>query len=977
MRKLLMVFSLLISFQLSAQQVKKGVTGSNGVYIGFWEYKPADYNPGVKYPVIIFLHGIGERGNGTTDLGNLTNIALPRMIANGNPMRFYWNGKWETFLVLSPQLSYNYGEWQNFYVDEMIKHATTTLSGDPNRIFLTGLSLGGGGVWRYASASSANAARLAAIAPICPTCQPPYWENIAKNNLPVWAFHAIDDGVVGWPCTDNAVNAINAYNPIVKAKRTIWPDGNHWIWDRAYDPQYSWQNPNLYEWFLGQEKFNPANVKPVANAGADITISATVGSVTLNGSASSDADGAINRYVWTKVSGPWGGTITSPMNAKTTVTGLTTEGVYEFELKVADRKAETAVDRVKVTVTPGGGTTPPPTTPPPPTGTNQKPVSNAGTDITITLPANSTTLNGGGSKDPDGSIIKYEWTKTSGPAGSTLESVNSASTKLNNLTSGTYIFNLRVWDNLWEPSDDQVTVIVKSATTTTPPPPTGTNKAPVANAGADATITLPTNTVNLTGSKSSDPDGSIIKYEWRYVSGPGQSKISTPTAANTSVTNLAEGTYTFALKVWDNLWEPGEDQVVIVVNGTKVPLPPSGTNVAPVSKAGNDISLTLPVNKTILTGSGSYDPDGTIIKYEWKYVSGPAQYKIENIHTANTAISNLVQGKYTFALRIWDNLWEPHEDQIVVNVVSGTTTTPPTTVNRAPVAKAGNDLSIILPVNSVTLSGFASYDADGSIIKYEWRKVSGPAATIKNINSANTTVTGLTQGAYTFALRVWDNLWEPNEDLVVVNVAGSTTLITPPPSGNKAPVANAGSDATITLPANGYALNGAGSYDPDGTVGKYEWRKESGPAQFNISDINGVSPYVSNLVAGTYVFVLRIWDNLWEPHEDKVIITVKGSASVANTTVVSEPSASFVQQKLVVSPNPAKNIINVSMGSADLGTAVMNIYDVSGKLVKNTIANAPSGYRQQMEISSLIPGAYTLEVVGDNREKAVTRFIKQ
>ena len=60
-------------------------------------------------------------------------------------MRFTWNGKSESFIVLTPQLSKKYGNWQNFYVDESISYAIRTLKVDPDRILLTGLSLGGGG----------------------------------------------------------------------------------------------------------------------------------------------------------------------------------------------------------------------------------------------------------------------------------------------------------------------------------------------------------------------------------------------------------------------------------------------------------------------------------------------------------------------------------------------------------------------------------------------------------------------------------------------------------------------------------------------------------------------------------------------------------------------------------------------------------------------------------------------------------------
>ena len=153
---------------VKAQQVPRGLTASsNGVFIGFYEYTPTNYNanPTTKYPLIIFLHGIGERGNGTSELPNVLGQGIPKYISQGSTMTFYWNGQWETFLVLSPQLSRNYGDWQNFYVDEMLNYAKANLRIDTNRIYLTGLSLGGGGVWRYASSSLANARKFAAIAP--------------------------------------------------------------------------------------------------------------------------------------------------------------------------------------------------------------------------------------------------------------------------------------------------------------------------------------------------------------------------------------------------------------------------------------------------------------------------------------------------------------------------------------------------------------------------------------------------------------------------------------------------------------------------------------------------------------------------------------------------------------------------------------------------------------------------------------------
>ena len=1059
MRKLLVILCVFFSMVVSAQQVPNSITASNGVFIGFWEYKPADYtlNPNTKYPVIIFLHGIGEKGNGSpTDLQKIAGLALPRMIANGNPMRFYWNGKWETFIVLSPQLSHAYGDWSPFYVEEMIKHATTTLRGDPNRIFLTGLSLGGGAVFRI---GSVLASKLAGIAPVCPTCQSVNWQTIASANLPVWTFHAKDDPVASWGCSQNPVNAINSYNPLVKAKVTLWPDGNHWIWDRAYDPAYNWQSPNLYEWFLGQNKLSPANTGPVANAGSDVTIGPG-GSATINASASYDADGGIVKYIWKKVAGPGGGELSSPNNVTTNVTGMWNTGVYEYELTVCDSRAVTATDRVIVNVVTGGSTTPPP--PPPPTTTNQAPLARAGNDVTITLPTNSTTLNASGSSDADGSVIKYEWKQVTGPSSASIASVNGSSTTVNNLVQGTYTFRVTIWDDKYEPASDDVVVTVNAATTTTTnqapiaragndatisgssttlngtastdadgsilkyqwtqvsgpntasiasvngsstgvsglvqgtyyfrltiwdnkyepstddvvitvtAATTTTNQAPIARAGNDATVSGTTTTLN--GTASTDADGSIIKYQWTQVSGPNTASIASVNGSSTGVSGLVQGTYYFRLTIWDNKYEPSTDDVVITVNAVTT------GNQAPVARAGNDASITLPTNSVTLNGSGSSDADGSIIKFQWNQVSGPSTSSIASVNGSSTSVSGLVQGTYYFRLTIWDNKYEPSTDDVVIEVKAATTATPPSTSNVTPVSKAGNDLSITLPTSSVNLSGAGSYDPDGTLNAYEWRKVSGPAGgTITSAKTASTSVTGLTQGTYTFALRVWDNLWLPSSDDLITITVNAAPAPAPAPTGNSAPVSKAGNDVVLTLPTNWVTLNGSGSYDPDGSIIKYEWRKESGPASYQLTNINAANPVLSHLESGTYTFVLRIWDNQWEPSEDKVVITVNATATAATSAFsVTEGTTAIVEEPLSVSPNPAVSYIILKMVSATMGTTIVNIYDVNGRVVKQaTYSKSTALFQQQIDISTLNAGTYTAEVIINNTKKSLSKFIKQ
>jgi hypothetical protein len=211
--------------------------------------------------------------------------------------------------------------------------------------------------------------------------------------------------------------------------------------------------------------------------------------------------------------------------------------VYTFELTVTDNHGATGTDTVKVTVHPA---------PIPP-------VANAGADKIVVLPTNFIKLDGRNSSDPDGDILTFSWKKVSGPSGGTLSSPTQSVTFATNLIAGIYQFELRVTDESGLTDTDIVKVTV--------------TKPPVANAGPDQTITLPTNSVTLNGSSSFDPDGTVVKFLWSKVSGPSGSLITSPAQAVTSVKNLVEGTYQFRLIVTDNLGGSASDVVQIAVNG--------------------------------------------------------------------------------------------------------------------------------------------------------------------------------------------------------------------------------------------------------------------------------------------------------------------------------------------------------------------------------------------------------------------------
>lgn len=654
-----------------------------------------------------------------------------------------------------------------------------------------------------------------------------------------------------------------------------------------------------------------ANLAPTANAGADQSITLPVNNVTLNG-AGTDPDGSIVSYLWTKISGPATFSINNPTQAQTTITNLV-QGVYVFRLTVTDNNGATADAFVTITVN---------------IAPNQVPVANAGSDQSIILPVNTVTLSGSAT-DPDGSIVSYLWSKISGPATFTIVSPAQAQTVINNLVQGVYVFRLTATDNSGATADAFVTITVNAAP----------NLPPVASAGSDRIITLPTNSLTLTGS-GSDNDGTITAYQWNKIAGPAQFVILTPTQAQTLVNNLVQGTYQFELRVTDNQGAIGRDTVTVIVN------PAAAVNQAPVANAGNNQTITLPVNTVTLSGSGT-DADGTIASYLWTKIAGPATFTIAAPAQAQTVINNLVQGTYQFELTVTDNLGATGKDTVTITV------NPAIAVNQPPVVNAGNDISITLPVNTVNVLGSAT-DADGTIASYQWTKIAGPASfTIVFPTQPQTTINNLVEGTYQFELRATDNQGATGRDTVTITVVGAANLL---------PVANAGPDRSMTLPTNTITHTGGGT-DADGTIATYRWSYVSGPTQYTIVTPDQVQTQFSDLVEGVYEFELAVTDNRGAIDRDTVLVTVKGSGSLLKQ----------------VYPNPATDQINIKVNSANARTSlVMHIYDGRGVSVYYKVL--PVGQTiltETVDLAKMSNGIYIIEVMADGANRSTMKFVKQ
>jgi hypothetical protein len=671
--------------------------------------------------------------------------------------------------------------------------------------------------------------------------------------------------------------------------------------------------PDLGAYEYGGGTSSAVNQPPVANAGSDLNITLPTSAVTLNG-IGTDADGSIATYQWTKIAGPSQYTIASPAAAKTVLSNLA-QGVYQFELQVTDNSGASDKDTVQVTVN---------------AGANQLPVANAGNNQTITLPTNSVTLNGNNSKDPDGSISSYAWSKVSGPSQGSITNAGSVSTTATNLVQGTYIFKLTVTDNSNATGSDSVIISVNGVF----------NQPPVANAGANKTITLPANSATLDGSASSDPDGVISSYAWTKSSGPAQGTITSAASATTNVTSLVQGTYVFKLTVKDNGNATASDSVIIIVNATD--------NQAPVANAGPNQVITLPANSVTLNGSASSDADGSIVSYTWAKTAGGTA-TISNSNKSIATVSNLQAGQYTFELTVTDNRGASSRKTVRVTVVNST--------DQNPVADAGTSQVITLPVNSSTLNGSGSLDPDGTISTYTWSKISGPAqGSIASANQSIATANNLVQGVYKFKLTITDNNGNTASDSVTVTVNAAT---------NQAPVADAGINQTLPFGTSSVTLDGSKSNDPDGTIAGYRWILVSG-ASATISDSSISKPVVSNLQGGQYIFELTVTDD-------------KGATSTAQVKIIvnlisnQPPIADAGANQVVALPVNSVKLDGTQSADPDGTIAIFSWTKIGGPSAV-TITNVSTA---TPIVSGLVEGQYTFELtVTDNRGASTKAQVK-
>lgn len=370
------------------------------------------------------------------------------------------------------------------------------------------------------------------------------------------------------------------------------------------------------------------------------------------------------------------------------------------------------------------------------------PVANAGADQNV---ANGglTTLDGSGSALCDGSAPGYVWTLETVPTDSTIDAGDISLTDPAHPTFtpdsvGAFVFSLVITDAEGNPSPADLVVINVGAS----------SSKPIADCGGNLTAEV-MERVDLNGSRSSDPEGAALSYQWTLSAVPDCSALTNGdiyngTTANAALVPDCASVFVVALAVNDGeSWSDPAYCSVTVGSG----------NQAPIADAGSTQALSpCTEHHYELNGYGSYDPEGAPITYQWSMISAPAgststTASFNNPTLPNPAFEWDIPGEYTFALQVNDGAVTSPPDVVVLTFHD-------VTENAVPIANAGADETINkepecetasyvftcedCPAEDVTLDGTASDDpVDGDDLQFRWTEPTGEL-TLESPNSATT-----------------------------------------------------------------------------------------------------------------------------------------------------------------------------------------------------------------------------------------------
>jgi RHS repeat-associated protein len=557
------------------------------------------------------------------------------------------------------------------------------------------------------------------------------------------------------------------------------------------------------------------NSPPVANAGPNETLQAGR-TVNLDGSKSSDVDGDALTFRWSILSFPDGSnaTLSNATSVRPSFFGDKI-GTYVVQLIVNDGTIDSTPATVTITTE------------------NTAPVASAGPNQSVFV-GNTVTLDGSHSNDVDGDSITYRWALLSIPTNSAAQL--SDPTVVNPTfvvdVKGTYVAQLIVNDGFVDSIPATVTISTL-------------NSPPVANAGPAQTVLAGT-TVQLNGSKSTDVDGDALTFKWSITSKPSNSNAVLSDPASVTPTFFADqlGVYVVQLIVNDGTVDSTPSTVTITTEDSP-----------PIANAGP--AQTVPLGALVtLDGSGSSDPDGQALTYQWSLLSVPpgSTAVLANPTSVHPTFTADRAGNYVVQLIVNDGFLSSQPSTVTIS-----------TINSVPVANAGPNQSVRTGT-TVQLDGSGSSDADGDPLTYRWSitvKPSGSSASLSDPTAVKPTFVADLAGNYVAQLIVNDGKVDsPPATVMIVAV-----------NPNQPPVVNAGPNLTVTLPTNTVTLNGTATDDglPSGIL-TITWSEVSGPAPVTFSSPNTAVTQATFTTVGTYVLRLTATDTEFTVSSDVTVV---------------------------------------------------------------------------------------------------------
>ena len=523
--------------------------------------------------------------------------------------------------------------------------------------------------------------------------------------------------------------------------------------------------------------------------------------VTFDGGQSRDPDGSIASYDW-EIAKDDSETVKSGTGRLLSYT-FTDPAQYSVRLTVTDD--EGATETTTMSFSPGID----PGAPKPEIQAPDSPVQ-VGTEVT---------LSGEPSTDPDGRITSYRWTVARDDETVRVGSGERLSVQLSEV--GTYTVTLEVVD------EDNIT-----ATTSISIDVTDSNQPPTAAFDiTPSTAPPPGEEVTFDASVSHDPDGSITSYEWAiYRSESGTidpEPIATLSGQTVTYSFTDPVVYSIHLTVRDDDGATATASELVEV----IAAPVADFEIQPDSPpSGQEVTFDA---------SSSYDPDGSIVSYEWEFRERPSQGA--DTDSGETVRRNFTSGEYAVTLTVTDQTGETATETKTLKVAI-----PP----KPPVARF--DITPDPPDRGeqASFDATGSYDPNGSVASYEWtiyRMGDGtidpePIATL----SGQTVRYSFTQtGTHSVELTVTDDSGETDTTSKLVDVNAQ-----PQPRFEMRP--------SHPAPSEEVTFDASASSDPDGSIVSYEWTFQEKPSQ-NAESATGKTVNKS-FSAGTYAITLTITD---------------------------------------------------------------------------------------------------------------------